>query len=407
MKRICVVFQLVLTLLVVPAVAFCSCVSQEGSVSTLVPSEYNAWLEIDTLQFGKNIDYLRTVVGQSTKICVVMKGDAYGNGIRTLIPVVKSRGVECVAITSNDEARSVRNGGYEGRVVRIRLASEGEVEDALELGVEELVGSLTQAKAMSKIATLHGKTIKCHLAINAGGMSRNGMELKTGVAEAVAVTKLDGLKCVGMMTHYPTSNDGEIVRQLTEFKAQVSRVIKEAGLNREDLLLHTAATYAALYLPQTRLDMVRIGSALYNYGYTEKFSEFKKLMSFKSRVASVQEYPEGNTVNYKRTYKLKRRSRLANIPIGYANGFSKTMANKGFVLIRGHRCPVVGCVTMNITMVDVTDWPDIQSGDEVTIYGRQGKDEITSREIGEWGGLDFLSQAMFWSATNPKVAVGK
>lgn len=374
------------------------------SWSPSVSDTLNAWLEIDTMQYRRNIDYLKSIIGDKSQICVVMKGDAYGNGISLLMPVIIREKIGTVAITSNEEAREVRRSGYEGKIIRIRIATEGEVREGLELGVEELIGNSRQAEFIDAAAKEKGKIANFHLAVNANGMSRNGIELKSGYDEALKILSLKNLRCVGMMTHYPANKDGEIIQQLNTFKQQTSELIRRAGLKRSDLILHTAATYASLYVPETRLDMVRVGSALYNYGYTDRFNGFKKIMSFKSRVTSVNSFPAGNTVSYKRTHRLNRPSRLANIPVGYANGISTAMANKGFVLIRGHRCPIVGNITMNITMVDVTDFPDIESGDEVVIYGRQGNAEITAKDISLWSGTNLLSQSMFWATANPKIA---
>jgi len=386
-------------------ITLCSCMSNQYMPRSVGGSDtLNAWVEIDTAQFRKNIAYLKSLMGSSTKVCVVMKGDAYGNGISLLMPSVINEGIENVAITSNQEARDVRASGYTGHIIRIRLATDGEIREGIDLGIEELIGNIEQARYINYIAQERDTIVDFHLAINANGMSRNGIELKDGYDEALEILHLDNLHCVGMMTHYPNSMDGEIHTQLETFKTQTSELIRQAGLNRSELTLHTAATYAALYVPETRLDMVRIGSALYNYGYTAKYNQFKPLLSFKSRVTSVQYYPEGNTVSYKRTHKLSRASRLANIPVGYANGLSRTYANKGYMLIRGHKCPVVGAVTMNITMVDVTDYPDIQAGDEVVIYGKQGSNSITAKQITTWTGTNLLSQSMFWAASNPKIA---
>lgn len=384
----------------------CSCMAIESLFASESRRDtLNTWLEVDTLQFRKNISYLKSIMGNSTKVCVVMKGDAYGYGISTLMPAVMREGINDIAITSNQEAKDVRASGYKGRIMRIRLATEGEIREGIDLGIDELIGNIEQAEYINKEARKRDKVVSFHLAINANGMSRNGIELKNGYDEALDILKLKNLRCIGMMTHYPANLDGEIHNQCLVFQKQTEELIQRAGLNRSDITLSTAATYSALYMPETRMDMVRVGTALYSYGYTNKFDQFKKIMAFKSRVTSVQSFPAGNTVSYKRTHKLNRKSRLANIPIGYANGLSTNMSNKGFMLIRGHRCPIVGNITMNITMVDVTDFPDIEAGDEVVIYGHQGAAEITSKEIATWSGNSFLNISMFWGAANPKVAV--
>lgn len=394
---------LFIALLIVPC---CSSISPEMTAAgnAVVSDTLNAWLEIDTLQFRKNIEYLKEVIGDKHKICVVMKGDAYGNGITTLMPTIISQNIERVAITSNEEARDVRNSGYKGKIMRIRIATVGEIREGIALGIEELIGDFDHAEIVNDIAKEQDTTINFHLAINANGMSRNGIELSNGYEEALKLLNLSNLKCIGMMTHYPANKDGEIMQQLQRFKQQTTTLISKAGLRRQDLILSTAATYAALYIPESRMDMVRVGSALYNYGYTEKFSAFKKIMSFKTRITSIQDFPAGNTVSYKRTYSLKRNSRLANLPVGYANGISTAIANKGYVLIRGHKCPIVGNVTMNIMMADVTDYPDITIGDEVVLYGKQGQNEITAADIGAWTGTNLLSQSMFWAKANQKIA---
>ena len=395
----------ILVLMTLLSVLCCSSLSSSGAAEhDPATDSLNAWLEIDTAQYHRNIDYLKQIIGSQSQICVVMKGDAYGNGISTLMPVIMREGIGRVAITSNQEARDVRNAGYKGKIMRIRIATEGEVREGIGLHIEELIGNREQAELINEIAEEAGATVDFHLAINANGMSRNGLELSKGYDEALDILRLKHIHCIGMMTHYPANKDGEIVQQLNRFKQQTTTLMSKAGINRKDIILSSAATYAALYIPETRLDMVRVGSALYNYGYTERFSRFKKIMSFKSRIASIQEFPAGNTVSYKRTHKLSRPSRLANIPVGYANGLSTAMANKGYMLVRGHKCPIVGNVTMNITMIDVTDFPDIRSGDEVVIYGRQGSSEITATDIGTWTGTNLLSQSMFWAAANPKIA---
>jgi alanine racemase len=148
--------------------------------------------------------------------------------------------------------------------------------------------------------------------------------------------------------------------------------------------------------------MVRPGGALYGYGGTPK-PPFGHVAAFKSRVASVQAYPAGDTVSYDRTYELKRDSLLANIPVGYSDGYRRAYSNKGAMLIRGRRAPVVGNVTMNTTMVDVTDIPGVLAGDEAVLFGKQGGNEITQAEIEELAGVILADQYTVWGTSNPKV----
>ena len=148
--------------------------------------------------------------------------------------------------------------------------------------------------------------------------------------------------------------------------------------------------------------MVRPGGLLYGDTIPEH-TEYQKIMAFKSTVASVNHYRKGTTVGYDRTYTLKRDSYLANLPLGYSDGYRRVFTNKGHVLIRGHKVPVVGKVSMNTTMVDVTDYPDIVAGDEVVLYGKQGNAEISQGEIEDINGALLADLYTVWGNSNPKL----
>ena len=336
----------------------------------------------------------------------MLKADAYGHGISLLMPSVIKAGVPYVGITSNEEAAAVRASGYAGKIMRLRTATRSEIEAALPYRVEELLGNLELAREASAIATAHHAEIRFHFALNSAGMSRNDLELSTdaGKAEALELLKLPGLRCVGIMTHFPTEDVEGVRAGLAVFNREAAWLISEGSLDRSKLLLHTANSYATLAVPEAHLDLIRPGSILYGDGFTSR-TEFHRVMTLKSRVASVSAYPAGNTVSYDRTYTLKRDSRLANIPIGYSDGYRRVFSNKGQVLIRGHRCPVVGRVTMNTMMVDVTDFPDVRPSDEVVLFGKQGADEIRQAELEGIAGALLLDMSTVWAQSNPKFLV--
>lgn len=363
----------------------------------------NAWLEISAGAFEHNVAEVKRLVGPKSQICAVLKADAYGHGIALLMPSVIKAGLPYVGVTSNDEVVAVRASGYAGKILRLRTATRAEIEAALPHRVEEMLGNYELAQEASEIATDHDIELPFHLALNSAGMSRNGLELKTdaGKADALKMLKLPGLKCVAIMTHFPTEDIEGVRAGLETFNTEAAWVIEEAGLDRAKLLLHTANSYATIAVPESRLDFVRPGSLLYG-AMTAPDAEFQQVMAFKSRVASVNPYPAGNTVAYDRTYTLERDSRLANIPIGYSDGYRRAFSNQGEVLIRGHRCPVVGRVTMNTLLVDVTDFPDIEMNDEVVLYGKQGDEEITRADVQQDGGTVLVELTTLWGQANPK-----
>jgi alanine racemase len=369
--------------------------SASNNGMTLAKAERrNGWIEVDAAAFEANIDAVRGLIGPA-RLCAVMKADAYGNGIALLIPSVIRKRVNLVAITSNDEARVARALGYRGRLVRIRTATPEEMEDGFPFRIEEIVGNPALAERLQELWTKRVKTpLPVHIALNAGGMSRNGVELSTpyGQADARALLALKGLRIVGAMTHYPSEEADDILGQLRAFNANVEWLRGE-GLGGP-LLRHTANTFATLQHPATRLDMVRVGGAIYGDPGSVKTDSFVPTMAIKSRVAAVNHYPAGQTVNYDRTFRLERESFLANVPIGYSDGyrrgfshanraeFPKESGNRTEVLIRGRRFPVVGRVTMNTMMVDVTGFQDsVTIDDEVVLFGAQGQDRITQAEF--------------------------
>ena len=358
----------------------------------------NAWLEIDADAFEHNIAETRAILGPGgAELCAIMKGDAYGNGLDLLMPSVLKTGIKAIGFASNEEARIARAMKFKGRLIRVRAATPEEIEDAFPFAVEELVGNAAVAQRIADMWRARNKNspLPVHLCLNADGMSRNGIELKTdyGKADARAILTIELLRVAGLMTHYPTEDRDDILRQLARFQNDIAW-LKANGLPDRAMTRHTANSFATLHHPETRLDMVRVGGALYADTSADFMAHFRPTMTLKSRVAAVNHFPADETVNYDRTFKLTRDSFLANIPIGYADGYRRSLShanqpdfpdegkNNTQVLIGGRRYPVVGRVTMNTLMADVTgDQDHIRLDDEVVLFGRQGDEVITHKEL--------------------------
>ncbi len=363
----------------------------------------NAWIEVDPAVLDHNLRLIRAMASGGARICAVMKADAYGIGIDMAMPTFLEARIPYVGIASTEEARMARACGFKGRLMRVRAATAWEIEAALPYDVEELVGGLEAARTVVS-AFRRRRGARVHLALNSAGMSRNGLEMATeaGRREAQAIVATDGLRIVGLMTHFPGEELPDVRQGVETFKRDAAWLFANTALRREDVLLHAANSFAVQHVPEAHLDMVRPGGALYGYGGTPK-PPFAHAGSFRTRVASVQAYPAGNTVSYDRTFTLARDSLLANLPVGYSDGYRRAYSNKGSVLVRGRRAPVVGRVTMNTTMVDVTDIPGVAPGDEVVLFGRQGEEEITQAEIEELTGVILADQYTVWGTSNPKL----
>ncbi|MFH4566023.1 alanine racemase [Vibrio alginolyticus] len=365
----------------------------------------NAWLEINLGQFRDNIEQFKSHMDGKTKICAVMKADAYGNGIAGLMPTIIEQQIPCVAVASNAEAQTVRDSGFKGQLMRVRSADIGEIEAAIDLNVEELIGTAEQAKALSKLAEKAGKEIKAHLALNDGGMGRNGVDMTTeaGKKEALEIAQQAGVNIVGIMTHFPNYNADDVRQKLASFKDSSAWLIKEANLKRDNILLHVANSYTALNVPEAQLDMVRPGGVL--YGDLPTNPEYPSIVSFKTRVASVHHLPKNSTVGYDSSYTTSKESLMANIPVGYSDGYPRKMGNTAEVLINGQRAKVAGVASMNTTMVDVTGIKDVEPGSEVVLFGSQQGKTISAAEMEKHAEVIFPELYTVWGSANPRVYV--
>ncbi len=374
----------------------------------------NGWIEIDAAGFEANIADLRKLVGPDQRVCAVLKGDAYGHSIALLIPSIRRMGIDCIGITSNEEARVARKLGYRGTIARLRTATPSEVDDGLVWQIEELTGNLAHARAVAAIAQRKGRSLDVHFALNSTGMGRNGLDLTTqrGRDDALALMAVPGLKIVGMMSHFPVEDQGDVRASLGRFLTESDWAIEAGKLDRSAVRRHVANTFATLFVPEARLDMVRVGGALFGDSY-DGFRNFRHLMTLKSQVASVNFFPAGSTVNYDRTYVLRRDSVLANVPLGYSDGYRRAFSYRNnpqpdpvqdFALIRGQRVPLLGRVTMNTVMLDVTDLGGaVRMEDEVVLFGRQGAQEITQQDVEAKSGLMFTEIYQTFGMMLPRV----
>ncbi|STQ86447.1 alanine racemase [Helicobacter muridarum] len=365
-------------------------------------SNTNSFVEVDLVAFKKNLQITKQIAGNA-KVCAVLKSDAYGASISTVLPVVMEEKIPCIAITSNEEARVIRKMKYKGEILRIRTATMGEIKDGLAYNITEVIGNLSQAKELNAMAAQMKKKLNIHINLNSAGMDRNGIDMSTqkGKDDAVSLATLPHLKITGLMAHFPYDEVSKVKELLKIFESDMQYLIKEAKLDRKKLTLHTANSYAAVQVPESRYDMIRPGKLIYGYGGGDPNLGVKQIISLKSQVATINPYPKGSKVSYDGTYTLKRDSMLANIPMGYYDGYARSFSNQGVVLIRGHRVNVVGKVAKNTFMVDVTDYPDIQAGDEVVIFGKQCNDEITQEEIQKATGTILSETLGYWGSANP------
>ena len=335
------------------------------------------WAEISLPSLEHNYRALRGMLPRGCRFVGVVKADAYGHGAIPVAKKLEELGAEYLAVACLDEAIELRRAGIQMPILILGVTPAEFAGELLEHGLTQTVQDSGSARALSKAAAAAGKTLRVHIKADTG-MSRLGFlcdeeHLDAAVAEIAAACALPGLEAEGIFTHFAAADGDEeyTMVQLTRFLDVTDKLAKR-GVRFK--IRHCAASAAVLNYPCTHLDMVRPGIALYGH-YPDPACQgldgpgLLPVMTLKTRVAALRELPAGTSVSYGRTHTLDRDSRLAVLPVGYADGLFRLLSGRGEVLIGGRRAPILGRVCMDLCMADVTDLPGVSVGDEVVIFG--------------------------------------
>jgi alanine racemase len=346
-------------------------------------AQHHVQVLVSRERFSSNIQFLRRLVAPS-KLCVVMKANAYGHGLAALAPVAVEAGADMIGICTNPEAETIRRMGLKIPLLRLRMALEAELDEAVrEFDIEEQVGSLEAAEYLSAAGVRRGRLVDVHLDIDMG-MGRSGF-FPEQIETIRKVMTLPGLRVAGVMSHFPASDASDLAPTAAQIE-RMDRFCAELALP-DDVLVHTHNSAATVRLTQQRRAMVRSGAACYGVRTSRDFenpAELKPVMSFRTWVAQLRDVPEGRTVGYGGLFTTKRKTKIASLPVGFGEGYPRALFNKGIVLIHGKRCPVIGRVSLNVLTIDITDLDsEVRLGDEVVLIGSQGKEEVTFEEMAD------------------------
>jgi len=340
-----------------------------------------SWCEVHLDRISRNLELALGLVPLGRRFCAVLKADAYGHGIEQVVPLIQAQGVTCVGITSNAEARAVRDAGFDGTLIRLRAATPDEIDNALDAQIEEQVSSLGIAEKL-KALKVAGHTVRAHLALNALGMSRDGLEISTneGRTACRSILNLLGNEIVGICTHFPRNTPEDLRSSADLFQDQVSWIIENSALERSDILVHAGSSLTLVSDEPVETDMYRCAAIL--YGILKPELGFQPTMELKARVVSIGDYPKGASVGYDRAFRLDMDRTLACLSIGYANGIRRDVDPNAGVVIGNDLAPVLGKISMNTLVVDVTDVDGVRAGDEAIMFGaiKQTKQSLAATE---------------------------
>lgn len=352
------------------------------------------WVQVDLDAIGHNVRRLRAIAG--VPLIAVLKADAYGHGAVRVGRAALAAGAAMLAVATLGEARALRAAGIAAPILVLGYTPPWQARAAAQLGVTCTVFDMDTAQALAEAAAALGREVRAHVKVDTG-MARLGLQphetlpfLRALRDRGLVAARRDagGLVIEGLYTHFATADDADETfarEQLRRFRAALAEV-EAAGLRPP--IVHAANSAGLLRFPEARFDMVRAGIAIYGLSpsaATPLPPDFRPGLSFHSEVAQVKELPPRAPVSYGRAYLTSAPTRIATIPVGYADGMRRSPPWRE-VLVRGRRAPVVGRITMDYAMLDVTGIPDVRRGDPVVLIGRQGEEQITAEEVAGWLG---------------------
>jgi len=360
----------------------------EASVSCMSLCSHTTKAEVDLGALAYNYHQLRQLAPPAVKFLAVVKADAYGHGAIPVSKKLEELGADFLGVATVQEGVELRDGGIQKPILVLSGVYQEEVEAVLEYHLTPMLYRLEIAEALSAAASIRGKKVPIHIKVDTG-MGRIGVLAEEAPDFMNRVQKFENLEIEGIASHFSTAdeeNSAFAAEQLERFSRTIEAMKR---LDIDPPYCHIANSAALANLPSAHFTVVRPGIMLYGSYPSPSLKasvSLRQVMSWKSCVADLKKVPEGYPISYGRTFVTQRPSLIAAIPVGYADGYNRLLSNRGKVLIKGQRAPVVGRVCMDWTMVDVTDIPGVEVEEEVVLMGSQLGQEITPEEMGEWIG---------------------
>ena len=346
----------------------------------------STWLEIDLDAIAKNTRNIKKLIGKNKELMAVVKGNAYGHDVLEIVPIFLKNGATRLAVARLEEGIFLRKAGIDVPILVLGATLKEEAETALMHDITTSACNISFIKKMNELSLKLKKKAKIHLKIDTG-MGRLGVKPEKAVDFIKKVLTFDHIIIEGIFTHFSVADEKDKKYTEEQFR-KFSEILKI--LEKEKIripLKHVSNSATLLDLEHMWLDVVRPGIALYGLYPSKEVKKVIKLIPaqrFKTRIVFLKELPAEKSISYGRTYTTyKKNTIIASLPIGYADGYSRLLSNKGEVLVRGRRMPIIGRICMDQCMIDVTDLPLVKIGDEVVLWGKQGNERITVEEIAD------------------------
>jgi alanine racemase len=326
------------------------------------------WAEIDLSAFRSNIGEIRSAIGPKVKLCLVMKADSYGHGLIPMARAAARFGADWIAVATVQEGIALREAEIDAPILVLAPALPIESAQVVFYDLRSQLESLESAAAISAAAMSQSKIANVHMKIDTG-MARFGVHPQRALQLAQEILALPNVELEGAATHFADSsrNPEFTKKQFETFQAVLCEM---QAHNIVPKIRHAGNSGSILKYPEFNLDMVRVG--IFAYGISHQGPtrlNLRPVLTWKARIMAMRELPKGAKVGYNTTYETTRPSRIATLGVGYGDGYHRMLSNKGFVVIHNQRAPIRGLVCMDQMMVDVTDIPTAQVGDEAVLLG--------------------------------------
>ena len=352
--------------------------------------------EIDLKAIAHNIKELRRITHLKAKLMAVVKANGYGHGAIEVARCALQNGAEILGVARIEEGIQIREAGIEAPILIFGYTHPQLAADLLKYNLTQTVYTLASAQTLSQTAASVRKNIKIHLKVDTG-MGRLGLLPHkfqpdnsvvinaAAIDETLAIAGLKGLELEGIFTHFATADSADksyAEDQLHLFMNYLNR-LRKAGL--EPSIRHAANSAALIDMPQSHLDMVRPGIAIYGLYPSEEVNKehvfLTPAMTLKTQIIHLKQVPAGFKVSYGMTHETRKPTAIATVPIGYADGLNRLLSSRGQMLVHGQPAPIIGRVCMDLTMLDVGHIDSVKVGDEVVIFGQQDKGNLSVDEM--------------------------
>ncbi len=351
------------------------------------------WVELSSSAVKKNLSILKNFTPNNTLFCAVVKSNAYGHGVREMVSLLES--VDWFAVNSLEEGLELRELGVKKPILLLGYVPLNRLKEAIDANLKLTVYNIETVEKLSTILKTTEKKAHIHIKIETG-TGRQGLteeDIKLFIEKLKSLSNID---VEGISSHFANAEDPLNIEysyeQIKKFKRAIDTITSK-GIKPK--IFHMASTAAAMLIPESRFSMVRHGIGLYGLWPSKQthlvvsmknptLPNLEPVLKWKTRVIQIKNIPEGSFIGYGSTYKTTRPTRLGVLPVGYADGYSRSLSNSAYVILKGKRAPVIGRVCMNLTMIDITDIPGVKLEEEVTLLGKSGNEHLTAETMAGW-----------------------